>query len=377
MNVLMISGDKGITKKQTAVRERMKTYAHLFNELHIVVPSDGEGEPEHVGNLFMYPAYGKGKIMQRIRMFRYARLVARKHRIDVVTSQSPDEFGLIAFLVARLSGSALQLQVHTDIMSKWYRRAGIISYIKFLLARFLLHHADCLRVVSVRIKQSLEDQLGINASKISVLPIFTDTGVFLSAIPDEYVKKRFSRYGFKMMAVGRFVDREKNFSMLIDVMADFVKTYSDAVLVLVGEGPDKEMYRRRIRERGLENHVIIEPWQNNLAGWYGAFDLFLLPSYIEGWGIAVIEAMSAGCAVIMTDVGLAREVVHDGINGRIVPVADPRQFLNAMIDLYEHPEKRAQFVRAAHESIQRIAQMTEKDYLAAFRKCFETCVPRG
>ena len=178
-----------------------------------------------------------------------------------------------------------------------------------------------------------------------------------------------------MMADGRLVYIQKNFSMLIRMMAEFIKQEPHAVLILVGDGPDKETYNVQRTTYNVKDNVIIEPWRasNDLASFYKCFDALLISSNYEGWGLVATEAMAAGLPVIMTDVGLAGEVVRDDANGRVVPVGDAEAFLAACLDLCEHPEKRRAYADAARRTIIEIRPRNQAEYLEQYRKSFEQC----
>ena len=371
MNILMISGDKKIMDEKSGVHARMVSYARVAGELHVIVLTDRGGLARSYGSLFLYPAAGN-KLMRRFLAYRIAQSIAKSRAIDVITAQSPDEIGLIAYAVARSFGIPLQLQVHTDIMSPWYRRAGIVPRMKYMFARFLLRRADCLRVVSHRIMRSLTRELNIPESSIMVLPVFTDMHPFMhgeATIQDARMQKS----DCKIIAVGRFLDREKNFSMLIRAMADVVRVCPHTVLKIVGDGPDKQYYESLIATLHLNDHVFLEPWREDLAAFYRSFDVFVLPSYIEGWGMAVIEAMAAGLAVVMTDVGVAGEVVRDDINGSIVPVNDQSMLADALIRLCQSPEKRNTYAKAARETVLHLTPRTKDEYLIQWQKSFDCC----
>ena len=371
MKLLMISGDKGIMDEQSDVRRRMHAYARMADELHIVVLCDRVHQQRTEGNLFLYPVSGN-LVMRRVSAYGAAWRIASRRNIDTITAQSPDELGLIAYLVARSFHLCLQLQVHTDIMSPWYRRAGTIPRLKYMLARFLLPRANCVRVVSQRIAVSLTREFAIDPSMISVVAIATDIHKFIAGASGAAKKDR-GNAACAIISAGRFLEREKNFSMLIRAMVRVVEKYPAATLVLVGEGPDREYYESLIAALRLGRNVFLEPWRWDLDTYFSSFDLFALPSYIEGWGMAVIEAMAAGLAVVMTDVGVAGEVVRDGINGRVVPVGDQDAFTQALIDLCGDPDKRNTLARAGREAIHHLGPHTEEKYLEQWRKSFDCC----
>lgn len=368
----MISGDNAIMDEESDVHERMRSYAHICDELHIVVLG-GEYNMRHpYGNLFLYSVSGN-KIMQRIAAYRIAREIATREHIDVITAQSPDELGLIAYLVARLHSVRLQLQVHTDICSPWYRRAGIVPRMKYILARFLLPRADCVRVVSRRIAKSLIDNLHIQVPLLTVLPVFTDIQMFMAQKIKIRKDPRTQGCACAMIAVGRMREKEKNFSMLIRAMVEVIKKFPTAVLVIVGDGPDREYYQSLISLFRLERNVFLDQWRNDLPLFYPSFDLMVMPSYIEGWGRVALEGMAAGLPVLMTDVGMAGEIVREGINGRVVAVGNQSALTTAISDLCAHPEIRIKLAKAARETAYHFHPSTKEEYLALWKKSFDCC----
>lgn len=415
----MLAEDPNICVAGSNARKRMERYAELFDELHVVaLTTAAMGSPEQwgkparttdilpdcviqagvqSGGLFLHPAAAKNPLVQRWRMYSIASSLAADAHFDMVTSQGPDEAGFIAYRIARRFGIKLQVQVHTDVLSTWYRRASWKEYARYLLARYLLPRADCIRVVSGRIKRSLVAELRIPESKIFVLPIFTphrshgagftNLAPFSLPVPQAGARggqaprsedlMRLQGYAFRIIAVGRFVDKEKNFSMLIRMMPEMIKKEPRAVLVLVGGGPDKAEYQKQVARYGLEKNVIIEPWRNDLASFYKCFNVALISSNYEGWGLVAIEAMAAGVPVVMTDVGLAGEVIKDGINGRVVPVGDPGAFLGAVLDLHHHPKKRRAFADAARRTITEMKPQSEAEYLQKYKESFERCVDKS
>jgi glycosyltransferase involved in cell wall biosynthesis len=93
------------------------------------------------------------------------------------------------------------------------------------------------------------------------------------------------------------------------------------MLLLAGDGPEREVLETRIAELELRN-VQLLGFQNQaeMAALYGLADVCLLPSQWEPWGLAVNEAMNGGCAIVASDrVGAAVDLVRTGVNGTVVP----------------------------------------------------------
>jgi len=244
---------------------------------------------------------------------------------------------------------------------------------KYMLARYLLPRASCVRVVSRRIADSLLRELHIQPSVVSVVPIALDMHKFANLTSSTSKDHHGDNASCTIVSAGRYVEKEKNFSMLIRAMVRVAEKYPLVKLVIVGDGPDKEYYQSLISALRLGRNVFLEQWRTDMEALLPSFDLFALPSYIEGWGMAVVEAMAAGVPVVMTDVGVAGEVVHDRVNGRVVPVGDQEAFAQALIDMRGSAQDRKAFARAARETIEKLTPRTYEAYLDQWRDSFNCC----
>lgn len=100
--------------------------------------------------------------------------------------------------------------------------------------------------------------------------------------------------------VGRF-DLPKNHPYLIEVFAGLCALRKDAVLLLLGDGPEKENTVQKCAELGIKEHVLFLGNQKQPENYYQAFDFFLLPSFYEGLPGVLIEAQAAGLRCLVSD----------------------------------------------------------------------------
>jgi glycosyltransferase involved in cell wall biosynthesis len=96
----------------------------------------------------------------------------------------------------------------------------------------------------------------------------------------------------------------------------------DAVLCMVGDGPDRERLEQLAHELGIARFCFFVGYQPDVAGYYALFDAFLLPSVNEGTPVGAIEALAARTPVVATRVGGVPDVVRDGIDGYLVSPGD-------------------------------------------------------
>lgn len=112
--------------------------------------------------------------------------------------------------------------------------------------------------------------------------------------------------------VGR-LSKQKNHAFLFRVFREYRKQHPDAVLMLLGDGGMRDELERMVLDYGMESNVIFAGIQPNVEDFLQAFDLFLLPSFFEGFPVALVEAQAAGVPCIVSntvdpDVNLTGEV---------------------------------------------------------------------
>ena len=332
MNILSISSDRKLFEPGSAVRSRTLEYGRLADELHIIVFAKrtlGFHNESFPPNIFLYPTNAHTRWGYVLHAIVQARKLKRQGvHIDVVTTQDPFEAGFAGFFIARIFGAKLHLQIHTDFMSPYFARESFTNRVRVWLAKFLLPRADAVRVVSVRIKKSLANIVK-SSTPIAVLPIFVDPAEPHAVPSENFLKKKYPQFDMHIVMASR-LSPEKNIPLALEAMQEIVKEHPKVGLVIVGSGPEEEYLKKLVQKLYLEQTVMFEGWQEDLNNYCHAADAFLLTSNYEGYGMVVVEALTAGCPVVMADVGVAGEVVHNGENGLVVPVGDCRALVRAI-----------------------------------------------
>jgi glycosyltransferase involved in cell wall biosynthesis len=100
----------------------------------------------------------------------------------------------------------------------------------------------------------------------------------------------------------------------------------------------------------VADHFHLLGAQQNVVDFLRACDIFVFPSLYEGLGIALIEAMAAGCVCVATNTGPIPEVIQNGKDGILVPTADPDALARAVCDLLGDPVRRSQLSAAAKQT---------------------------
>ena len=332
MKILSISSDRKVFEEGSAVRTRTREYGRLADEIHVIVfakKSHRYKDTVLPPNIFLHPTNTKTRLGYIFSAIIYARALARRGvKFDLVTAQDPFELGFTAFFIARMVGAKLHLQVHTDFMSPYFTKESLVNRVRSILARYLVRRADALRVVSERIKESLQ---GVDVP-IRVLPIFVDVEHIVQSPVAKNLKDVYPQFEKHILMASR-LSPEKNIELAVLAMSEVAKKSPTTGLVIVGSGVQEKALKEKVRTLNIQSRVVFEGWQNDLTSYYKTADIFLLTSNYEGYGMTIVEAMAAGCPVVATDVGCVGEVLRHGEQGLIVPVGDKDALVRAILDL--------------------------------------------
>lgn len=162
-----------------------------------------------------------------------------------------------------------------------------------------------------------------------------------------------------VLAAGRLVAR-KGHDMLLRAWPRVLGACPDAVLVIVGGGPQRRRLQRMIAQRGLQRSVRLigsVPW-SQMPGVYAGADVFALPCRTrraglepEAWGIVFLEASASGLPVVVGRSGGAPETVVDGETGFVVDPRAVEQVADRISALLREPEMAKQMGRRGREHV--------------------------
>lgn len=196
--------------------------------------------------------------------------------------------------------------------------------------------------VSQPVKEHLINDFGLNEKNITLIYNGIDAARFKNQNPQSRteIKKSLGLDDAPVVGIiGRLSD-VKGHSYLIEAMHEVLKKIPQARLLIVGEGKMKKKLVFLCRQRGIEKSVLFIPSVRETGDILCAMDVFVMPSLKEGLGLALMEAMAAGLAVIGSDVGGIKDLVQDGLNGLLVKPANAGNLAGAITALLGDPEKR-------------------------------------
>lgn len=182
--------------------------------------------------------------------------------------------------------------------------------------------------------------MDIDPKRIDVIHNGVDIDLFCPGLGASAVRKEFGieHHETVVGCVARF-DPVKNFPGLIKAFAGVKRKGIDARLLLVGDGPQMEELRALVDDLGLKRDVLFTGRRTDVPQCLQAMDVYIQPSFYEGFSMTILEAMSSGLPVIAFDVGGTHEMLIHGFNGLLLQRNAENVLEEAMIDLAEHREK--------------------------------------
>lgn len=239
-------------------------------------------------------------------------------------------------------------------------RAGAFRYAE----RALTARASRVIAISEALRRFCVEQVGLPAAKVAVVPYGLDD------LPRAWAENPPFDLGEPLLLAVCRLEEQKG----LDTALRALVGVPDATLLVLGEGPQRPALQRLASSLGIRDRVLLPGRVGDVASLYRQADLLVHPARWEGFGLAMLEAMLAGKAVVAARAGSAPELVEDGRTGVLVPVDDAEGMTVAVNELLADPARAAELGRAGLErawrqfSVARMAERTIAVYESVLRQ---------
>ena len=281
-----------------------------------------------------------------------ARKLHEEKPFDLVHAHMLPRDGHAGLLVARALGVPMALTVHgTDVLR--YFEPGRTPWAR---NRRIAQEADALMAVSTLLLSRVAPYRG-EGRITRVVP----NGVDLSLVPEQVRTTPRAVISVGTLKARKCMDRT------LEAFARLAGEFPDATLTIVGMGEMEGALRGRIAELHLEQRVTLTgglPHGQVLAR-MAESDLFVLPSWGEGYGIVYIEAMAAGCIAVGAKGEGIEDTIRDGENGFLVPAGDTDAVCRVMRDVFAHRERYAGLRERGRQTARALTWARNADTVAA------------
>ena len=248
------------------------------------------------------------------------------------------------------------------------QRPPLVHPLNLLLHRWL---TDRVIIPSPSLRPHLL-KWGLEREKIEVIPPGVDTVYFQSKVGDSEAKRLLGLDGFTPLVgmIGRF-SPVKGHRFFIDAASQVVREWPKVRFLIAGENAQikSRELRSLAQSKGVLENFLFLPYQEDIRAIVSALDLGVVASVgSEAICRVALEFMAMGKPVVGTRVNSIPYLIADGLNGIVVPPAEPQAMAQAILELLRDGDKREEFGREARRraeeefSLGRLAESTEELY---------------
>lgn len=355
--------DRKVFERDSDVRRRFCLYGELIDELHIIIFAKKNlgFKKEHIAkNVWVYPTQSSGRSRYIIDALSIGESVDKElvDGISLITTQDPFETGIVGAKLAQRLKVRFEAQLHTDFLSPYFKKENFKNRFRVSLGKKVLNEADCIRVVSNRIKESIKRELPDVSVIPTILPIFVDIEKIKNTSILINLHKKYPQFKHITLMISR-LEREKDIKRVLNVFKEIVKKHPKSGLIIVGEGSEGKALKSAVQKLKIDENIVFEGWQREVVSYYKTADLFINSSLYEGYGRTLVEALASEAPVLSTDVGVANEIGVD------IFVSDE-----------ELLDKISSYIlgQGKKQTLQNYPFKSEKEYLLQLRNSWDRCI---
>ena len=340
MNILFIANHLnvgGITSYLFTLAGGLKQKGHQV----YLVSGGGELEDKFTQagiTLFKLPLKTKSELSPKI-FFSFWKLkkIAREFKIDIIHTHSRTT-QVLGYFLGRCLVKPHIFTCHGFFRPKFFRRI-FGCWGKKVIA------------ISEQVKEHLMADFKLAENKISVIHNGIDAKNFGDFSARDNMRAQLGVSADFLVGIIARLSDVKGHTYLIRAMPEVIKNFPNTKLLIIGEGKTKGALLKETRNLGLENSIIFIPEAKNTKDVLAAMDIFVMPSLQEGLGLALMEAMAQGVAVVGSAVGGIKTLIQDKENGLLVAPADAAALAQAIIALFKDSRLRRTLGSRAREFI--------------------------
>jgi len=264
--------------------------------------------------------------------------VIQKVQPDLVHAHMPPAELLTRLALLGNSGLKMIISKHND------ERFAEIPF-NDVLARWVARRAYKIICISSAVKSFMEEKARLESSRLEKVYYAVDHQRFQQAVPaEDLLDTSQTTFG----TIARLVP-QKSLHTLLNSFAAFQNENTNSRLIIIGEGPLKGELSKQAKELGITDKLIWTGKRADIPSALKAFDVFVLSSIYEGFGLVLLESMAANVPVIASNVSAIPEVLDQGKSGILFECQNERALYEAMKEM-SHPDNSEKFKKAAFES---------------------------
>lgn len=218
------------------------------------------------------------------------------------------------------------------------------------ITRYSIEQSDGVTSISHYLRERTIQEFDIR-NPIQVVHNFVNCDLYMRDADAKKRRRQFASDGERVLVHLSNFRPVKRLPDVIEVF-DRVQKQMPAKLLMIGDGPDRSQAEWMARSKGIQDRVLFLGKQNGISQKLPMADLMLMPSELESFGLAALEAMACEVPSIATRVGGVPEVIDDGVTGFLAEVGDVETMSRRAIELLSDEERLREMGQAARRAAQ-------------------------
>jgi glycosyltransferase involved in cell wall biosynthesis len=255
----------------------------------------------------------------------------RTEKINIIHAQTRVT-QVLGFFLKSLTGVRMITTCHGFFKPRWFRKVFPCW-------------GEAVIAISKPVARHLSVDFGVPKNKIHLIANGIDLNRFVMTT------KTVTNDAPLIGIIARLSD-VKGIDILIKAMPLILKEIPSANLMIAGRGPEEGNLKQLTRGLSLTDHVHFKNTVNQSQDLLPTFDVFVMPSLMEGLGLSVMEAQACGIPVVASRVGGLVDLIEDGQSGYLVAANDPAALANRIIEVLRHPDQSKIMANQARSNIE-------------------------
>lgn len=372
--VLFVTGDAAALTSGSTLQESYRALARVFDEVHVLVliPRKGTTKSTRIDQrAWTYAVYSPHWWKLPFAARSAAREFLTFHetvRPDIIVGAEPYEAGVAALWIGRAFDRPVQIHVPDDFTAEAFRDRSPHNKWRVRMARYVLKRVASVRTKTDAIKQSLAARFK-RLDDIEVLPRFYNFTGYLTAQPTADIHDTYRDFVFIILAFGPLTadsHLHETFTALNRVLHN-----PRIGLVVVGDGPARELFDEKVKLLGIERNVVFLKTLEDPISYVKTADLVFLTGTDRASEEHAMRAAAAGTPLIAATTDLLEDLFNDGESAFLCPQGDPTCFAQKFTKLLNMPALRKQFARNSQQVTRDRLIEDPNSYYRAYRDSIE------
>lgn len=353
--VLFITTDVSVLEQESNSFSFYESLQNQFDEIHVLVLRPGRvsrsGAIRFGDNIWMYvvaATHWWWLPVEAYQMVKEELVFVSGFRPDLIVARDCFESGATAYWLSKKYSVPVQLHMYESMFASYFKTLKKGNKLRYYLAKYLLHRVKSVRAGTLHLKDELQKRFP-NLIDVKVWPKYHDYRAIVEERPEFDVHERFHQYSFIMAYLGNLT-YQSTLPKLIDGLTTVLRNPRVGLLI-IGSGPAKNEFERKVVKLGIEKQVIFVTRTNATISYMKTANLVLVTDVSSDGDDLMLDAAASGAAIIATKNELREDIFKDSVSAMLCDPGDLACIHESFMTLLDNVAKRKQLGDAAKRAV--------------------------